>query len=461
MKIPIILGILFVLIVSPYFFNDKSSSTLYVSGDGTGDYNCDGSKDQIEINMALERVALDKEYNIVHLKGPHTYLVDSSILMSSDTILEGEQGVVIKLIDNAHWSKFNSIIRQKDFSLTQDYIDGKRYKNITIRNFEINGNANNQKEPAGQSYYSLIFFQNTTHIKIYNMYLHNNLNDAITITSAGVQPIYTHIYNNRISSVGHDGIYILWSTNFDIYNNIITGHRTDAGIRVENGSDFKIYNNTIGNNPDNVYSGSSAIQIESKGDLSLHNVSITDNYLFGGSYYHGIWLNRTTNSGDLESHSGVSITNNIISSYRGSGVYINGFNDTNISNNIIEGDKSNSDAIGAGVTFTTYPKSNIKGFKTIVRGNIIINNPKYGIENLAPNNHIFISNYNSIYGNKRGNYFNTASITDRYKETNLSRVLKDKVYPILHKIWREAESNNSIYNGDMGTKKARELYHLP
>lgn len=293
------------------------------------------------------------------------------------------------------------------------------------------------------------------------MYLHNNLNDAITITSAGVQAIYTHIYNNRISSVGHDGIYILWSTNFDIHDNIITGHRTDAGIRVENGSDFEIYNNTIGNNPDNVYSGGSAIQIESKGELSLSNVKIYNNYLFGGSYYHGIWLNRTTNSGDVNSHRGVSIYNNIISSYRGSGIYIREFNNTIIHNNIIEGDKSNPNAIGAGVTFVNYSKSNIKGFKTIVSDNIIINNPTYGLENIEPNNHRFISTHNSIYGNKRGDYLNLSSKTDRYIETNLSRILKDKVYPILHQIWKDAESNSSIYRGDMGTKKAREFYHLP
>lgn len=401
MKTTIFLGIVSIIIISLFLYFKPNEATIYVAKDGTGDYNCDGVKDQVEINLALERVASDENYSIVHLKGPNIYWIDSSILMSSNTVLEGEEGVVVKLINNAHWSKFKSFIRQKDYSLSQDYIEGKRYRDVTIRNFEIDGNANNQIEPAGQSYYSLIFFQNTSNIKIYNMYLHNNLNDAILITSAGVTPIYTHIYNNRINSIGHDGIYILWSTDFDIYDNVITGHRTDAGIRIENGSDFKIYNNIVGNSPFKPFSGGAGIQIESKGDISIGNVYIYNNYLFGGSYYHGIWLNRTSNSGDTNSHSGVSIYSNIIYSYRGSGIYICEFNNSIINNNIIMGDNSlNRESIGAGITFSAYLGSKRRDFETIVRDNLIIHNSSYGLDNLSPKLHKFILYNNIIYGNR-------------------------------------------------------------
>ena len=35
----------------------QTPPVIYVAGDGTGDFNCDGNSDQIEINKALDFVA--------------------------------------------------------------------------------------------------------------------------------------------------------------------------------------------------------------------------------------------------------------------------------------------------------------------------------------------------------------------------------------------------------------------
>jgi len=76
---------------------------VYVAGDGSGDYNCDGKSDQIEINKALDFVATHPKYTTVHLKGSNTYWIDSTIYISSNTILEGDSTAIVKLIDNAKY----------------------------------------------------------------------------------------------------------------------------------------------------------------------------------------------------------------------------------------------------------------------------------------------------------------------------------------------------------------------
>jgi len=298
------------------------------------------------------------------------------------------------------------------------------------------------------------------------MYLHNNLNDGILITSPGTTSIQSHIYSNRISSIGHDGVYIAWSLDFDVHDNIITGHRTDAGIRVENSNNFSIYNNTIGNNPNQRYSGGAAIQIESKGYPPLTNANISGNYLFGGSYYHGIWLNRTSYSQDLLTTRGVKIDHNIISSYRQSAIHIREFHHTLIENNVIEGSTVRNDGLGAGITFDTYPNNQVLGFETTVRNNVILNNPTYGIDNRAPTYHTFTSEYNDIYNNADGHYHNVSSTTDIYTDPMFAGTLADDVYPLLSDAWQtatdywDAHESDLYYNGDMSTNAAKQFYHL-
>ena len=45
---------------------------IYVAGDGSGDFNCDGKDDHVQINQALKFVAENSAYTTVHLKGPFT-----------------------------------------------------------------------------------------------------------------------------------------------------------------------------------------------------------------------------------------------------------------------------------------------------------------------------------------------------------------------------------------------------
>ena len=44
------------------------------------------------------------EYTTVHLKGPFTYVIDDTLLIGSNTILEGDSTAVIKLANHAGWA---------------------------------------------------------------------------------------------------------------------------------------------------------------------------------------------------------------------------------------------------------------------------------------------------------------------------------------------------------------------
>jgi len=84
--------LLFVLVFSSAY---PDTPVIYISEDGSGD--------QQEINRALDFVADNPDYTTVYLKGPNTYLIDNSVFVSGDTILEGNSTAVVKLADNAGW----------------------------------------------------------------------------------------------------------------------------------------------------------------------------------------------------------------------------------------------------------------------------------------------------------------------------------------------------------------------
>ena len=54
--------------------NAQAPPIIYVTGDESGNYNCDGTSDQVEINQALDFVAENSDYTTVYLKGAYIYL---------------------------------------------------------------------------------------------------------------------------------------------------------------------------------------------------------------------------------------------------------------------------------------------------------------------------------------------------------------------------------------------------
>ena len=457
-----------------------SPPTVYVAGDGSGNFNCDGESDQIEINAALDYVAEHPEYTNVYLKGNHTFWIDEPIYISGNTILEGDENAVVKLVDHANWqTQFKPLIGQKGTILEEIMPDQSvTTGNITIRGFELNGNRANQSEPSGHSYYRMIQLQNCYNVSIHDMYIHNGLADGIILVfgvdlnqNESIYDINSKFYNNRIHNDGHDGIYVGQATNFEIYNNDITNTRTDASIRVQNCNHLKIYNNIAGNAPDRRMSGSAAVHVMNYGNVPVDDIEIYGNFFYGNQDWHGIWLEQLTRggAGTLNTHTGVYIHHNVISQYKLAGIGIYGFNNTRIENNLIE-----ISAEGAGITFYRGDPINpsISGFQTFVKNNLILRNATYGIDNQQASIHTFVSNYNCINGNILGDYNHLSSTTDIYSDPLLpceyelhgGRYYNATSYHIFSPIWQNADElqdgENPDCKTDLGAHKVWQIYHL-
>jgi hypothetical protein len=394
----------------------SSAPTVYVAGDGSGDFNCDGKDDQVQINQALKFVSINSKYTTVHLKGPFTYVIDDTLLIGSNTILEGDSNAVIKLANNAGWATMKPLIQQMSSSGNS---------NIVVREFEVNGNYNgNSKVSLGKGYYNIMYFNNCNNVKVYNMYLHDGHGDGLRANCCkNIQ-----FYNNKISKLGHDGLFTIRSQNIEAWNNKIVC-RTNSGLRIWNSNHVKLHDNVI----DSLYyrcTGGPGIQIEKGGTgaCAMDDIEVYNNILHD-TYGPGIWLFNYDTSSYKELGKNVYIHHNTFYNTGTNtgitwvgGIITSGFHDTLIENNVF--DCSYHVAVANMCPGSCPSYSSKSGYTTIVRNNIIVNTQKriyspsgtgYGVINyLTSKNHKFVLQNNCLYKNVAGNYKSCTSTTDIY-----------------------------------------------
>ncbi|MHC1755186.1 MAG: right-handed parallel beta-helix repeat-containing protein [Methanosarcina sp.] len=394
------------------------NKTVYVTGDGSGNFTCDGSDDQVEINQALAYVAENPQYSTVHLKGSNTYVISDSILIGSNTVLEGDSTAIIKLKDKAGWPVGKPLITQ---------MDSTGIRGVTIKGFEINGNHDhNQDKKKGEGYYNMIHFLDSKNIQIHNMYLHDGHGDGLKVErSSNIK-----FYNNKVYKLGHDGLFAIDCTNVEAWNNRITC-RTNGGLRAMNSNHVKFYGNII----DSFYhwsAGGSAILIEKTtgvvNDVEVYNNTISN------TYGPGMWLIGYGDSYSKEEAQNVHIHHNTFYNTGTNpsidwvgGIVTSGFYNTLIENNVF-------DEIYHAAIINMYPSTTSisdpvdlspadTGYTTIIRNNIIVNTQKrtkdpdgtgYAVVNYLPKTHIFVLENNCLYNNVGGNYKNANSTTDIY-----------------------------------------------
>ncbi|WP_292376646.1 right-handed parallel beta-helix repeat-containing protein [Methanosarcina sp. UBA411] len=400
-----------ILISAPTASCRSPAPTVYVSGDGTGDFNCDGKDDHVQINQALKFVASNSKYTTVHLKGPFTYVIDDTLLIGSNTILEGDSNAVIKLANNAGWVTMKPMIQQMSKSGNN---------NIVIRGFEVNGNHDgNPKISKGKGYYNVIYFTNCNNIKVYNMYMHDGLGDGLRIKSGkNIQ-----FYNNKIYKLGHDGLFAIQCENVEAWNNKITC-RTNSGLRIWNSNHVKFHDNVI----DSFYhwsAGGPGIQVEKSAgimdDIEIYNNAISN------TYGPGIWIFNYDTSSTKDKGKNVHIHHNVFygtgtnpSITWVGGIVASGFHDTLIENNVFDG-------VYHAAVIHMYPEvyspRHSSKYTTIIRNNIIVNTQKrtkspsgtgYGVISYLTKNHNFLLENNCLYNNAAGNYKGCTSKTDIY-----------------------------------------------
>ena len=382
------------------------------AGDGRGDFNCDGSDDQVEINQALAYVAENPQFTTVHLKGPNTYVISDSIFIGNDTVLEGDSTAVIKLKDKADWASDKPLITQ---------MDSAGNYNITVKGFEIDGNHNNNEDKKrGEGYYNQFYFFNSRNIQVHDMYMHDGHGDGLKVEkSSNIQ-----FYNNKVYKLGHDGLYAIDCQNVEAWNNRITC-RTNSGLRIWNSNHVKFHDNVI----ESFYhwsAGGPGIQIQ-KSTGVMNDIEVYNNTIHN-TYGPGIWLLGYGNSYPKEEAQNVYIHHNTFYSTGTNpsidwvgGIVTSGFYNTLIENNVFDGTYHAAVIHMYPTGYSTDLSPKDTGYTTIVRNNIIVNTLQrtkdpngtgYGVINYLPETHTFVLENNCLYNNIAGNYRNAKSTSD-------------------------------------------------
>ena len=395
----------------------QTPPVIYVATDGTGDFNCNGASDQVEINQALDYVVANSEFTTVYLKGDNTFIIDEPVLISSNTILTGDPSAKIQLKNNTGWwTQDKPMITQSGRIEWHSLgITGESISNVEIYGFTINGGMF-QEEPSGNRYNTLIHFTFPNNISIHDMHFKNGQWDAVRLSSSTFSHINCEVFNNDIYACGHDAISFVGVVNCNAHHNKIYKTRTNSGLRATHCDSIYFHNNIIANSISLPPSGYAGIQIQNTEiEYPCTYAEIYENVIYGKS--EGIHLGEESNSStyptgtmkNVHIHHNKIYKTNTVSAGGGiiltGGIVVMGYQNTIIEHNIVDG------SVTDGISFRGNAGGG-NGYQTIVRNNIIINNQGFGINNEDPTINTFISNNNLVYNNEVGNYNNTTSSDD-------------------------------------------------
>lgn len=258
------LAICLIMTTVPAALGAQSTQTITVAGDGTGDFNCDGKDDNVQINQALESAA-NNPGTTVHLKGPFTYEISDSLLIGSDTILEGDSDVTIKLAPGLPvWGGRESSIAEKKAMLM---IRGSSATDITIRNLTVDGSQSDYYSGVklGTSIYNMATIINADGLTIQEVTFQNGCNDAMLISNSSNILIDTVTVNK----CGHDGVYAYHVNGITVKNSTFI-NRTNSSVRFDSVTDGVMKNN------DCTTSGGGYAGLELQG--TLKNIEASGNY---------------------------------------------------------------------------------------------------------------------------------------------------------------------------------------
>lgn len=231
------LAICLIMTTVPAALGSQNTKTVTVAGDGSGDFNCDGKDDHVQINQALESAA-NNPGTTVHLKGPFTYVIGDSLLIGSDTILEGDSGVTIKLAKGLPvWGGRESSISGKKAMLM---IRGGSASNVAIRSLTVDGSQSDYYSGVklGTSCYNMATIVNCNGLTIQNVTFQNGCNDAMLISKSSNVMINTVTVNK----CGHDGVYAYHVNGITVKNSKFI-NRTNSSVRFDSVTDGVMKNN--------------------------------------------------------------------------------------------------------------------------------------------------------------------------------------------------------------------------
>jgi len=253
-----------ILTTVPAALGAQSTKVVTVAGDGSGDYNCDGKADDVQINQALE-FAAQNPGTTVHLKGPFTYDISDSLRIGSNTVLEGDSGTKIKLAKGLPvWGGRESSIAEKKAMIM---IRGSSASDVTIRNIIVDGSQSDYYSGVrlGTSCYNMATLIGVDGLTIQNVTFQNGTNDAMLISKSSS----VVIDSVTVNKCGHDGVYAYHVNGITVKNcNFI--NRTNSSVRFDSVTDGVMKNNEC------TTSGGGYAGLELQG--TLKNIEASGNY---------------------------------------------------------------------------------------------------------------------------------------------------------------------------------------
>ncbi|MGB9928053.1 MAG: disaggregatase related repeat-containing protein [Methanosarcina sp.] len=381
----------------PLAIGGDSSQVIYIAGDGSGDFNCDGKDDHVEINQALGAAAENSESTTVYLKGPFTYIIDDTLLIGSNTILKGDPDTKVKLASQAGWTEWKPLIKER----------ASGAHDIIIQGFTLDGNREgNGNVVSGKGYYNLIHLGDCRNISVHDMYLTNNHGDGLKVDSCS----NVKFHDNEIYLLGHDALYASGCSDVQAYDNVITC-RTNSALRLYNSNKASFYGNRITSEG----SGGAGIEIQKYGKSVMDDIEICNNVIYKTALA-GIWIFSSGPAYPLSSanvhihHNQIFDTGLKSSNSKAGGIVSAGFNIL-LENNVFDG--CYGSAISQKETYSEIPGS---GYTITARNNIISNTRTssgagkgYGVFNLLENTHTFVLQNNYFFNNPGGNYKEVAA----------------------------------------------------
>lgn len=230
------------LLVTAKLFDDFQTRTeVIVATDGSGDYNCDGTADQTEINEAISN--LPSGGGIVRIKKGTYNLTGIVEILKSNVILEGEGTATLLRVANS--ANLGDVVRIGNGGTVS-------YTNITVRDFMIDGNQANQTSGANSP---LVLWGTTSYkhsrLTIENLWLTGAKQDCLKVIAIEDSVIKNcYIYSNTGTAIGlfTSSQYIsiigniLASNSYGVYDNACNYCTMSGNVLRNNG--YGIYVNS-------------------------------------------------------------------------------------------------------------------------------------------------------------------------------------------------------------------------
>lgn len=290
--------------------------TKYItwSGGPSGDYTCDGTHDETEINSALAWANANPG-NIIKLRGsgdtnnPHKYHIQGQIKIGSSTVWTADVGACLWIPDGVLGTTYSNCIFPNGTHVIGQI--GSYVTGVEIYGFEIDGNCQNQNnklglvngkpQSRGSGVERLIGLNGLSgsQTKAADIYVHDmNIHDAF---GEGVYIRFAkkvRVKNCYLSNLQHD--CIMWvevsGDDNEIYKNTIYGI-TDGCVRLDDCQNvdvsanyFRAYDGANMNGAPPYGHNGMQIANEDNKDLMTSNINVHDNY-FEGKNLCGIWIN--------------------------------------------------------------------------------------------------------------------------------------------------------------------------